>query len=220
MKNKFLSIFVLSLSFVVLFSTNVSANEIEKQDVSELFINFIDQAFEETSTVTALDSNGFDKTEEFINIASKYLNNLDYKSIQELIKEDGLEVSFAEMEELYDDDMIFTTMSNIRSRSVSQQFYNLATSNRNHSAEWVVTVYGTFSYDANTYRVTHTNNPSISLTVASFGALFSPYMTSVSTSSSYSGSTATFRASYTMMAEQGVRPVAVTHNYGSKNPFV
>ncbi|MDF0729007.1 hypothetical protein PY093_20575 [Cytobacillus sp. S13-E01] len=209
MKKKFLSI-ALCLSIMLLLTSQVSAKKVDESEVSVLFTNFIDSVFDDLSNLNVLDSSGSDITEEFIEETSDFYDNEDYKSIQNLIKDNDLSVSLIKI-----DNLNIESISDIRSKTVSKEYYEYATSDRGYSGEWIVNVTGNYSYNASTYAVTYASTPSISLTATNFGASFSPYMDNVNTSSSYSGSTATFTATYTMRAVQGIKPITVDHYYGS-----
>lgn len=170
-----------------------------------------------------------DITQQFIDFAHELYLEGDYKNIQSYIYENDLSISYTVITDIDvisgqdgESDFLTTdsTTMNIRSKNVSESFYKLATDTKDKfTKEWVVTLSGSYSYDSSTYRVTHTNSPVLRLTTANFGAAFSPYLQSITTSSSHSGSTATFRTSYTMMATLGVSigdlPLGFTLNFGS-----
>ncbi len=221
-------IMLFSLIFVktlLIFGAGVSASDEEKSEVSEVFINYIQEVFKDLDRVTVLNTNGSDVTADFIDTASKYYFTGDYQEIQNLISHEGLSVSYTDIKEiaLTEDDYLnsanFTIMSNIRSKSVTEHFYVIATdANYGHTKDWVITLSGSYSYDVNTYRVTHTNSPSLSLSSAAWGAAFTPEIQSIRTSHSHSGSTARFTGSYTMLGLVGISvgsiPIGFKLNFG------
>lgn len=186
------------------FITSVSADDFveegisEDLGVSELFANFLDESFSHIDDLIVEDSNGVEITKHFIDVASTYYAENDYVSIQDMIKNENLTVSYKVVSNITPKGN-FAPMSNIRSKSVSQNFYHIA-SDKGITKEWTTKLYGTFSYDINTYNITSASNPTFTLLNANFGTAFSPVVKSVSTSRTISGRSVTFNASHRMMA--------------------
>ncbi|MGE7603165.1 hypothetical protein ACQKL5_11730 [Peribacillus sp. NPDC097675] len=155
------------------------------------------------------------KKDQFVNETSQYYANKNYKEIQNVIKDQDLQVSYNRSE-----DVIPQTRGTIRGMSVSNHFYHLAKSTKGaFQKEWVTLLSGNFSYDSSTMQVTSVSGPRITLDSANFGAAFSPYMDGILTSNSKSGAGATFSANYTMKATLGASigdfPIGFNFNFGN-----
>jgi hypothetical protein len=217
---RFLCISILCLGLFFASSPTVLANEAKEETdaVSDLFINFMDEAFEDPDQLLVVDYVGNDVTGNFLNDFNRLYNNGDYKGIQDIIKAGGVSVSIYKEEEV-SSLMGQELASDIRGKSVSRQFYHMATDTKNKfTKEWVVTLYGSYSYNIKTNKITAANSPTIALTTASWGALWSPRLDNISTSNNYSGSTVNFSAKYTMRGTLGVSvgnlPINFDYNFG------
>ncbi|MWV45541.1 hypothetical protein GRF59_18170 [Paenibacillus sp. HJL G12] len=84
--------------------------------------------------------------------------------------------------------------------TASMDFYHIATDKtlNRFTKEWKTNLYGSFSYDPNTYVVNTVTGPTVNLAYASWGLNFSPYLNQVSARNSKSGFKATFTGSYQM----------------------
>lgn len=199
----------------------MTKEEPNKEEVSSLFINFIDQAFEDLEGLTVTNSYGKNITKEFVYTATSYHNIGDYRSIQNMIKYQDLSISHQVSSIKRDNRLRNSVEPNaIRGENVSKRFYKIAKdSTGRFPKEWVVTLSGNISYDTRTYKITHASGPRVSLTEANFGQAFSPRIDNVTTSRSYKGSTATFKGSYTMKATLGLSigslPVGYNLNFGN-----
>jgi len=185
-------------------------------NVSVLFSNFIKTCFEDSKGMCVLDVNGENVTEEFINDSLKYYKTNKYKSIQEIIENNGLQVSYQDSEPQGE-----VTTRALRTETVKKSFYTIRkeTTLNTYTKEWLTTITGTFTYDANTHRVTSSGSPTLKLVTANFGAAFSPKINNISTKYSISGTKVTFSASYNMKATLGISigsfPAGYDLNFGN-----
>ncbi|WP_433945153.1 hypothetical protein [Paenibacillus sp. SN-8-1] len=188
-------------------------------EVSQLFLNYINSALENQSELVVTDPSGLDITRGFIEIANEDIKNNDYKHIRKVIQEQNLSIAYSETsknEQLNIQNK--SSLASVSGESVSKKFYHIATDTSGKwRKEWVTTVSGTFSYGS-TFKINSTSNAAINLTTANFGAGFSASLNNVSTSSSYSGYVATFKASYKMKASLSI-PIGnvngiVTYDFG------
>lgn len=188
-------------------NTTIEENYVDpsSSEVSELFVNFIGDAFNDLDHFTVNDSNGLDITKEFIESTTGLYNNQKYKEIRQIVLERNLSLAYSEATPLSSFDLNRVSLTAVRSDSVSKQFYHIAQEKTGrYTKEWIVTLTGNISYDTSTYKITAVNSPTISLTKADFGALFAPALENVSTNGTHSGSTAIFSANYQMRALLGV----------------
>lgn len=229
--------FLAVVTFLIVASTNTvfaaenqPTEETETNEVSELFTNFINEAFSDLNGLTVQDSMGNDITEEFIESVSNYYSLKDFKSIQDLIVSQDLSVSITQSTYLTNKDANKLNLeenalkgielnAGIRGENVSKMFYHLETDESGtFTKEWATTLSGSFSYDTSTYRVTNISGPRVSLTVANFGTMFSPSIENVLGDNSYSGRSATFSANYDMKAVLGISfgdlPLGFTLDFG------
>lgn len=214
---------ILFLSCVYVLTPLASADTLEDAKISDLFIDFIDEVYEDLDGLSALDSNGLDITKEFINNTSRYYTVKDYKSIQDIIKDQDLSISHkisTDITNLQNEELGINAVSGVRTESASQQFYHIATDKKGKfTKEWIVTLNGSFSYNTSTFKVTSVTGPRITLTTANFGALFAPALEGILTSNSYSGFAAKFTANYTMRATLGVSfgdlPINFNYDFGT-----
>lgn len=230
---KFLSFFLV-FSFLFIANSNpVSAvekptvEESTSNEVSEHFINFIDDAFYDLNSLVVLDSTERDITDEFVSSVIPYFDSSDYKSIQNLIVEQNLSVSIQKIEDtvlplknklLAESEGSDFELTAIRGQNVSQYFYHLEKASKGgFQKEWFTHLTGSFSYDDKTYNVTNVYGPVVNFT-HHFGAAFSANMTNITTSNSKSGRYANYSATYTMTGSAGFEigdfPIGFTFNFG------
>jgi hypothetical protein len=180
----------------------------ESTEVSSLFIDYIDTAFNDINGFTVKDLSGLDITDEFIIKANAPYKTGDYRSIQNIIIEENLSLSYREntpIDNLNESGLEVNALSDIRGENVSEKFYHIAKDTKDKfTKEWVVTLSGNFSYNTSTFKVTAVSGPKVSLTTANFGAMFAPALEDIYTYNSSSGSTATFNARYKMRAVLGL----------------
>lgn len=207
---KIFGFLILLLSFVYVSTQSASAAELgnTESEVSDLFINFMDNAYDNLDGLTVLNSDGVDITKEFIKNATKYYDVKDYKSIQDMIGNENLSISTTKRE-VIPSQLLGTravALGTIRGDNVSKIFYHneYDKSKGKYKKEWETQVSGSFSYDDQTFQITSVGTPKISIFAHGFGAGWSPYLAEVSTSSSKSGMTATFKASYNMRASTSI----------------
>lgn len=186
-------------------------------ETSEWFTNFIDNIFSAPNGLKVLDKNEQDITEEFMEDASKYYDIGDYSSIQKMIINQNLDVSYSITEDVTPENEL---MNDIGTRNVSRMFYNLETDTSGRfTKEWLVTISGSYNFNRYTYQIISISPATLNLTTANFGAAFSPYLQNVSTNSTYSGTRATFGASYNMRATLGISigdfPIGFDFNFES-----
>lgn len=225
---KFLSLvitltLVLSCTTINSASANVTEESNENSEISSLFTNFIDTAFENTEDFTVKDLEGSVVTDRFIEVTSEPYEAADYRTIQNIIIENNWFLSYREhtpLDNLKESGLEVNALSNIRGDNVSERFYHIAKDSRDKfTKEWVVTLSGNFSYNTSTFKVTSVSGPKISLTTANFGAMFSPALEDIYTYNSSSGSTATFNARYKMRAVLGLSigdlPLGVNLDFGT-----
>lgn len=132
----------------------------------------------------------------------------------------------------------YTTVEDIRDSNINQDIspygvievrkvvnkydYHVATGNKlGLSKEWAVRLQGSFVYDDITGRIITASPGRMTLYKASWGAMFTPYIDDVSTSSPVINSSKTqvsFSGSYRMMGEFLVDikgfPIGTTESYG------
>lgn len=108
------------------------------------------------------------------------------------------------------------SIQSIQGRGVSRDFYRSAKdrNKRYPTKEWIVTVTGNFSYDTRTFNITSVGTTRVTIKTAIFGSMFSPYLDRLNVSSSYSGRTARFDASYTMKSTVSSLLVRETADFG------
>ncbi|WP_144032207.1 hypothetical protein [Amphibacillus jilinensis] len=181
-------------------AANSLSEKTENSEVTDLFVEFIDLMFEHEDNILVTDIFGSNVTQWFKEDANIMLQQDDYQSIHELVIQNNWIIGYSETENLTKKND-FSVMNDIRSRSVSYNFYGYGTNSTTTNSfpkEWVVTLSGTFSYNINTYRITSAPEPNLTIRTANWGASFSPFLENVSTSSSISGSTVNHSASYKM----------------------
>lgn len=113
-----------------------------------------------------------------------------------------------------------TTRAVDEMKNVTDSKYIIATDTKGkYRKEWRTRLVGTIYMDGNTGLIKRTSSPTLSLEWGNFGAMFSPYINSVTTSSSHTQSYATFRANYHMYATLGVSigdlPIGYTLDFNS-----
>lgn len=156
----------------------LSENEMKEPNVSTLFSNYIDAAFNGFNKLCVIDNNGLDITEKFIAETSIYYSSKDYKSIQELIITKNLQISYQEITAIAD--LKALSIAPSETQHVSQKFYHIATeSTGRFTKEWVTGLYGRYSYDLNNLTIISVYSPTLNLDVANFGAYFSPYLSNI-----------------------------------------
>lgn len=200
--------------------TEVNTFEDESK-APDLFKSFIDKAFTNKSGLLVKDAEGNDVTKKFIDGTSKLYIQEDYDSIHYIVQENDLEISHG----IEYSALSFDTLDNVQSRNsiqsiqgrgVSRDFYRSAKdrNKRYPTKEWIVTVTGNFSYDTRTFNITSVGTTRVTIKTAIFGSMFSPYLDRLNVSSSYSGRTARFDASYTMKSTVSSLLVRETADFG------
>lgn len=204
MKKYLIMSLVLLMAFSSL-STSVTYAE-KSSDVSSLFSDFIDNAFNNLRGLRVIDSNGVDITEDFIDKASNYSSSKNYKAIHKLISKQDLSVSYRviESKEVSDDDAVHM-LGFYETVTVKDYFYHLETeSTGKYTKEWQTSLTGTYTYNVNTHEIYSSQSPVLTLESASFGYGFSPYMSNISTDDSIRSTSVKFSGSYTMNATLSV----------------
>ncbi|KOO47168.1 hypothetical protein [Priestia koreensis] len=223
---RLISFLVLILGFGYIFTPSAAASVVKDSDeeVSKVFTDFIDQAYNNLDGLTVLDSKGYDMTQGFINYASQYYSINDYKSIQDKIVNDDLSISVTnqtEMSAKQYKELGIKSLVGIKGENVSKIFYHRATdATKTFTKEWTVTLTGSFSYQTSPpFNVTSVSGPRVTLSNANFGAMFSPALEGLFTRNSHSSTSATFYTNYSMRAVLGVSvgslPIGLNCNFGS-----
>lgn len=184
-----------------------------QSDSHPILQNFLDDAFQ-------LD---YDKTSDFIilnelgqnvqdthldSIKSMYASN-DLDGLYNYIKKNNLKLVIEERTR-----PIQKNSSN--TQFFSQIFYGIGNS-YGYRKDWTIRLSGSVSYNMRTKRITSASTPTITLQSASWGALWSPYISNVSTGRSISSSKVYFWGSYTMMGSLALHTYMPTlqYNFGS-----
>jgi len=205
---KVLSTFIAFLALIA-FSLTASAighDQKNKQmdQVSDLFIGFIDEAFSDVDALEVKNSQGKDVTKQFIKQAQPFFNKKDYKSIQNIITEYDLQVSYEERTDVKFEDADEFASDATRMRSIRKYFYvNTQALDADISKEWIVTLTGEIYYDDQTNTITSVSSPVLSLEETDYELMLSPYIDSIRTASKHSKDVATFSGMYTMKAKAG-----------------
>lgn len=166
--------------------------------------------------VQVLDINGVDVTKDFIDETSNYYYLKDYETIQNLIINKKLLVSYKQIipEKDYNSD---SQIMSIKTQTAKKTFYhNEWDLKHKFKKEWTTTLTGKYSYNFNTRRIVSASSPTISFNT-NFGAAFVPNINNIRTnySLSSSGTRLTFTGSYNMNATLGI-PIG---NYGVGYPI-
>ncbi|WP_373893977.1 hypothetical protein ACUL41_02360 [Virgibacillus natechei] len=232
----FIAIFILLAGFIgtnhVLAAEHNEENKVGENEASELFSSFMDKVFNDEDKLIVLDSSGSDITNEFIDTTDEYYKSGDYQKIQSIIKDKNLSISYgeksymdnAEVKEYMNEAEVNENMSDDNDLNAvigiddSREFYHIATDTSGRfTKEWTVTLSGSYLYNTITKQSYSLTGPVVDLTVANFGASFSPYLSNISTSNS-TDPLATFTANYTMEADLSIPigdiPVGVTFDFG------
>lgn len=188
-------------------SQNEEYFELETNEfgVSPLFFKFINNCFMNLDGVQVIDVNGLDVTKKFINETSNYYSLKDYKTIQNLIVNKNLLVSYKKItpgKNRKSDSQIM----GIKKQTVKKTFYhNKWDLKHKFKKEWTTTLTGKFSYNFNTRRIVSASSPTISFDT-NFGTAFVPSINNIRTnySLSSSGRRLTFTGSYNMNATLGI----------------
>ncbi|EFI69499.1 hypothetical protein BFZC1_06968 [Lysinibacillus fusiformis ZC1] len=227
---KILLLFILGINITLLpnFVQGVKAEELDSEgNTSQIFDEFINNFFKDTSKVNVTNSVGLDYTKEFLSTTEILYTQNNLQENKRFIVDNKLLLSYGtvtekvgstnkELEEL---NLQAGTLNTLKSASGTQSFYHIGYDAKNkYQKEWITYVTGSYTYNTTTYQIVSAQNPTISLS-ANFGAAFAPYMDNVSTSASISGGTVTFKASYNMVSGV-VLPildygVGQTLNYGN-----
>lgn len=217
-------IFSLSTSAFALESNPTVSNNIQEtsssnsnNSVSQFFVSYIDKVFNNIDGLIVKDSNDVDITKQFIQTTKDLYRNRDYITIQDIIKDQNLSVSYGVTTPIKSESNNFSANA-ISSQRVSREFYHIGADleTRSYNKEWTVTVSGSISYNTSTYNITGVSGVSVSLTTADFGFNFAPYLEGTSGNGTFSGQTATLYGSYTLKANYTLQPLPLTKtlNYG------
>ncbi|MDC6266378.1 hypothetical protein [Lysinibacillus fusiformis] len=223
---KILLLLILGISITLLpnFVQGVKAEELDSEsNTSQIFDEFINSFFNDTSKVNVTNSVGLDYTKEFLSATENLYTQNNLQEIKRFIVDNKLLLSYGtETEKVGSTELNLQagTLNNVKSASGTQSFYHIGYDAKGkYQKEWITYVTGSYTYNTTTYQIVSAQNPTISLS-ANFGAAFAPYMDNVSTSASISGGTVTFKASYSMLSGV-VLPildygVGQTLNYGNQ----
>lgn len=175
------------MAFVFCFSFMTAASA---QDNS-FFLSFFDKAIQNDSFY-ALDNNEEDITDMIKNIYQEE----GVSAVYQYMFENCGAIGFIEEIEKP------STRALEDSVTVSNSQYTIANGDKlGVRKEWRTKLIGTYYVNSNTGLITRSTNPSLSLEWENFGSGFSPYLTSISTSSYITNqSYVTFKATYTMKA--------------------
>lgn len=175
--------------------------------------NFLDDAFQlnhnKTSDFIILDEFGNNVQESHINSIKSMYYNRNLEDLYQYIKENNLKLVIEERTR-----PILKNSSN--TQFFSQIFYGIGNS-YGYRKDWTVRLSGSVSYNMRTKRITSASTPTITLQSASWGALWSPYISNVSTGRSISSSKVYFWGAYTMMGSLALHTYMPTlqYNFGS-----
>lgn len=202
------------------FSENNSLNDRMVLAASERDTNsypvlkkFLDNAFNsnpsKSVSLHVYDKQNKDVTMEWKNTVQDLYTQSKYEEIVKYIKEDGIQLVTEEKE-------IENTKGAVQTERFSEIFYEIGSAS-GYTKEWTVRLTGTVTYNTNTHVITSASSPTLSIEWASWGALWSPWLNNVSTSSTISSSYVTFRGTYTMMGSLS-SPLYLpsqTYNFGT-----
>lgn len=207
-------IILLSLSYISI--PTASANENEEEGVSELFTNFIEKAYENLDGLNVLDVHNNDVTDHFIATTQGLYKNKDYKGIQNVLINEGLDLSYDIIKQVKNPG---NQRSNLVTESKTSQFYHLkkeTTLNR-YQKEWTTTLSGSQTFNRDTNKTVSATNPILKVN-ANFGATFSSHVNNISTKSTIVGNSVKYSASYTMNGTLSIPlgnlPIGYKLNFG------
>lgn len=216
---KFVMAVVMALVVCICSNTDIihaeSTNAYNMSDETDVLGNFLTHCYGAPDYAVIMDANGNDITELFLGQVKDLYVEKDFDAIRELICENDYSLKYTEefQEEVHTRDV--QPRAFLR-KTVSDVYYVIETaSNAGYTKEWLMRLTGTFTYNANTFEVTNASAPTLSIEVASFGALFSPYITNVSTNYQISKYSVTFTGTYKMMATLGTSEgnIWITRDY-------
>lgn len=201
---------VVAMTFAVFMSSSTdiiyaqSANVYNISNQTDVLGDFLTHCYDAPDYVVVMDANGNDITGLFLGqVRDLYLRN-DFDTIRELIYENNYSLKYTEESEQEVQTRDIQPRAFLR-KTVSDVYYVLGhASEAGYSKEWQMKLTGTFTYNANTFEVTNASAPILSIDYASFGALFSPYITNVSTNYQISKYSVTFTGTYKMRATLGL----------------
>lgn len=180
------------------------STQIETSGVSDFFVNFTDKALSNIDTLSITNSKGTDVTNKYVKRFTEYYSLKDYKSIQELIENDGLVVSYEVREIAPNSEAIITPIATTLER-FSKTFYHIAqdSGKKFPTKEWTSTISGSAVVDPSHGTVISSSSPTLSVDT-NFGAAFDSNVQSISTGYTLHPSTIDYYASYHMTATLGV----------------
>ncbi|NRG48456.1 hypothetical protein HRF87_27620 [Bacillus sp. CRN 9] len=211
-----LSLLLMAMFFVV--STAAANENVEEESdtliVSDVFVKFVNEAYKEGNTIEVIDSEGNDISNQFVEDTYNLFLEGDYVSIYNLINDQNL--SFAYEEEKIVENEGVSTFATTKTMATNKSFYKVAKSQHGISKDWSATIRSSMTYQVLPEKVVSLGKTTVSFDTT-FGTLFSPYQSGVSTSGKNNGSSATFSASYTMKATQELAKGVPwrDHNFGS-----
>jgi len=180
--------------------------EVETKGVSDLFINFIDKALSDIDKLTIVDSEGENVTSKYVKQFTEYHDLKDYSSIQQLIENEKLLVSYRvdeidrstitpQIDRSTITPQIFTT------EYFSESFYHLETdkTTRKWKKEWLSTVSGSAVVDPNNGRIISARTPTLDV-AANFGSAFDVSIENVSTGYRLNTDSIDYYANYRLTA--------------------
>lgn len=164
-------------------------------EASDAFIQYVDSCMADIDHTIVVNNAGDDVTADSLPVIQDLYANNDYTGIREYMS--SMHYSLGSITER-------AQTRAFASRNVDCNFYHCEEDSRYQlGKEWLTTVTGTYTYDVNTYNITHADNPSIRLNSnTNFGYYFSPYMDEVTTKSLISGGKGivSFSGTYKMLA--------------------
>lgn len=181
-------------------TNNSKSTQIETLGVSDFFVNFTDKAFSDINALSISDSNGKDVTKKYVKSFTNFYSSKDYKSIQELIKNDKLLVSY-KVREVDTNSQAFVTPLSYTTEHYSQSFYHLAqdSGKKFPTKEWLTTLSGTAVVNPNNGGIISASSPTLNVD-ANFGSAFDVTLKNISTGYKINSSTIDYYASYNMTA--------------------
>lgn len=168
---------IISFSICILTTTafaQTSGNFRESRP-SQLFIEFIDNCFEDPKKIDVFDEDGKDVTQQFINLSKLYYIQKEYDKIQHIIQTNNYKISY--ISETYSTKKLDSNKNNSNYmandwvtvwRTKTFYHYSGIVPSNNNKQEWFSTLTGTFTYDS-LYNIKYASDPKLEIDLSNFG---------------------------------------------------
>lgn len=191
---------------------------------SNIFVDFIDSAFSTPEQIHITDSLGNDVYTEYADTLSTYYSLNDYSSIQQLLQDNDISISYSEQtyseQALSDEIQTYAT----RTETHSEYFYHLENDSNGYfpTKEWVTKITGNITVNPNTGTIISASTPTLNIEKMNFGSMFSTSVDGISVKSTVYDSYVRFTGQYRVNATLGVEfkvgsvtlPVGFPLSYG------